>query len=143
MTNKRLFKRIGIDGVGAILVVFLAIVLFRIWNPGGDVWTNDAYVKADYTTIAPQVSGLISQVLVNDNEHVDAGQVLATIDDRDYVVAGRCSPWSPSRKSISMPITLRLTWPMSDPGKPLRYGSIHFPELHCTVLSTASRRQPA
>ena len=109
MTNKRLFKRIGIDGVGAILVVFLAIVLFRIWNPGGDVWTNDAYVNADYTTIAPQVSGLISQVLVNDNEHVDAGQVLPTIDDRDYVVAGRCSPWSPSRKSISMPITLRLT----------------------------------
>src|SRR6202044_2426985 len=109
MTNKQLFKRIGIGGVGVILVGFLAVLLFRIWNHSSDVWTNDAYVTADYTTIAPQVSGLISQVLVNDNEHVSAGQVLATIDDRDYVVAGRCSPWSPSRMSISMPNTLRLT----------------------------------
>ena len=73
MTNKQLFKRIGIGGVGAILVASLVVLLFRIWSPGGDVWTNDAYVTADYTTIAPQVSGLISQVLVNDNEHVDAG----------------------------------------------------------------------
>jgi membrane fusion protein, multidrug efflux system len=87
MTNKQLFKRIGIGGVGVVVVGFLAVLLFRIWNPGSDVWTNDAYVTADYTTIAPQVSGLISQVLVNDNEHVSAGQVLATIDDRNYVVA--------------------------------------------------------
>jgi membrane fusion protein (multidrug efflux system) len=46
--------------------------------------TDDAYAKADYTTIAPKVSGYIKEVLVNDNDTVKAGQMLARIDDRDY-----------------------------------------------------------
>ncbi|UPK35224.1 HlyD family secretion protein [Bradyrhizobium sp. 186] len=51
------------------------------------VSTDDAYVKADNTTIAPRVSGYLNRVLVADNEHVKAGQVLAKIDDRDFRVA--------------------------------------------------------
>ncbi|UGX92985.1 HlyD family secretion protein [Bradyrhizobium barranii subsp. barranii] len=51
------------------------------------VSTDDAYVKADNTTIAPKVSGYLDRVLVGDNEHVKAGQVLARIDDRDFRVA--------------------------------------------------------
>ena len=62
---------------------------------GWDYWTvgrflvstDDAYVKADNTTIAPKVSGYLSDVLVGDNEHVHAGQVLARIDERDFRVA--------------------------------------------------------
>ena len=62
---------------------------------GYDYWTNgqylestdDAYVKADHTTIAPKVSGYISDVRVEDNEPVKAGQVLARIDDRDFRAA--------------------------------------------------------
>ena len=51
------------------------------------VSTDDAYVKADYTTISPKVSGYIGEVLVADNEKVTAGQVLARIDDRDFRAA--------------------------------------------------------
>lgn len=62
---------------------------------GHDYWTtgrylestDDAYVKADYTTIAPKVAGYIADVLVQDNQHVAAGQVLARIDDRDFRAA--------------------------------------------------------
>ena len=62
---------------------------------GWDYWrvgrflvsTDDAYVKADNTTVAPKVSGYISEVLVGDNEPVKAGQVLARIDARDFTVA--------------------------------------------------------
>ncbi len=65
-----------------------------VWY-GWDYWTvgrflvstDDAYVKADNTTIAPKVSGYLTQVLVGDNEQVKAGQVLAQIDDRDFKVA--------------------------------------------------------
>jgi membrane fusion protein, multidrug efflux system len=46
--------------------------------------TDDAYVQADSTIIAPKVSGYLSQVLVSDNQPVKAGQVLARIDDRDF-----------------------------------------------------------
>jgi membrane fusion protein, multidrug efflux system len=49
--------------------------------------TDDAYVKADSSSIAPKVSGYIADVLVGDNETVRAGQPLARIDDRDYVTA--------------------------------------------------------
>ncbi len=62
---------------------------------GHDYWTNgrylettdDAYVKADSTIIAPKVSGYIAKVLVGDNERVRAGQLLARIDDRDFKAA--------------------------------------------------------
>jgi membrane fusion protein (multidrug efflux system) len=62
---------------------------------GNDYWTtgrflvstDDAYVRADNTTIAPKVSGYLREVLVGDNEHVKAGQVLARIDERDFKVA--------------------------------------------------------
>src|SRR5215831_6693411 len=49
--------------------------------------TDDAYVKADYTIIAPKVSGYIAEVLVDDNQAVTAGQILARIDDRDFNTA--------------------------------------------------------
>jgi membrane fusion protein (multidrug efflux system) len=65
-----------------------------VWY-GWDYWTvgrflvstDDAYVKADNTTIAPKVSGYLTDVLVGDNERIKAGQVLARIDDRDFKVA--------------------------------------------------------
>jgi membrane fusion protein (multidrug efflux system) len=49
--------------------------------------TDDAYVKADSTIIAPKVSGYLREVAVADNEPVKAGQPLARIDDSDYSVA--------------------------------------------------------
>ena len=72
----------------------LAVLAGASWY-GWDYWavgrfevsTDNAYVKADNTTISPKVSGYIGQVLVGDNQHVKAGQVLARIDDRDFSVA--------------------------------------------------------
>src|ERR1700753_2049373 len=49
--------------------------------------TDDAYVKADSTIIAPKVSGYIAEVLVANKEPVKAGQLLARIDDRDFKTA--------------------------------------------------------
>jgi membrane fusion protein, multidrug efflux system len=49
--------------------------------------TDDAYVKADSTLVAPKVSGYIAQVLVDDNARVKPGQLLARIDDRDFKAA--------------------------------------------------------
>jgi membrane fusion protein, multidrug efflux system len=61
---------------------------WQYWTVGRfQVSTDDAYVKADNTTISPKVSGYIGAVLVGDNEQVMAGQTLARIDDRDFRVA--------------------------------------------------------
>jgi membrane fusion protein (multidrug efflux system) len=61
---------------------------WEYWTVGRfQVSTDDAYVKADSTTIAPKISGYIASVLVGDNEPVKAGDILAKIDDRDFRVA--------------------------------------------------------
>lgn len=49
--------------------------------------TNDAYVEADFTLVAPRIAGQIAEVLVDDNQSVKAGQLLVRIDDRDYKAA--------------------------------------------------------
>ena len=48
------------------------------------VSTDDAYVKADMSTLAAKVSGYVAAVPIVDNASVSKGQVLATIDDGDY-----------------------------------------------------------
>ncbi|WP_426202176.1 HlyD family secretion protein [Pseudomonas sp. TWP3-1] len=53
--------------------------------------TNDAYVSADFTLVVPRVSGFIKEVLVEDNEQVKAGQLLALIDDRDLRAAAEAA----------------------------------------------------
>jgi len=61
---------------------------FDYWTVGQYlVSTDDAYVQADNTTVAPKVSGYLLHVLVKDNERVRTGQILARIDDRDFKVA--------------------------------------------------------
>ena len=44
-------------------------------------------MQADSTIVAPKVPGYLSDVLVEDNQPVKAGQPLAKIDDRDYVAS--------------------------------------------------------
>ena len=46
--------------------------------------TNDAEMRADSVAIAPKTTGYVTQVLVEDNQDVKAGQLLVSIDERDY-----------------------------------------------------------
>jgi membrane fusion protein (multidrug efflux system) len=72
----------------------LAVLAGAAWF-GGNYWTvgrfkvstDDAYVQADNSTVAPKVSGYLDAVMVRDNQPVKAGQVLAHIDDRDFKAA--------------------------------------------------------
>jgi membrane fusion protein, multidrug efflux system len=49
--------------------------------------TDDAFVTARSFSIAPKVSGYVVEVPVTDNQHVEAGDLIARIDDRDYRIA--------------------------------------------------------
>jgi membrane fusion protein, multidrug efflux system len=83
-----LLRRLVVSAIGAVL---LAAAL-----GGGYVYldyarhfqsTDDAFIAARQTALAPKVSGYINAVPVTDNEHVAAGDVIARIDDRDYRTA--------------------------------------------------------
>jgi membrane fusion protein (multidrug efflux system) len=81
-------RKLLLMGAAAIALAGAGWYGYDYWTVGQYlVSTDDAYVKADNTTIAPKVSGYLNRVLVADNEHVKAGQVLARIDDRDFKVA--------------------------------------------------------
>ena len=49
-----------------------------------EVSTDDAQIEADVTPIATRVGGVISNMRITDNQKVDAGQVIAELDDADY-----------------------------------------------------------
>jgi membrane fusion protein (multidrug efflux system) len=49
--------------------------------------TDDAFIAARSFSIAPKVGGYVTDIPVTDNQHVNAGEVLARIDDRDYRIA--------------------------------------------------------
>jgi len=84
--NRR--KRILLGGIAA-LAVLAAGWYGTHWLTVGRfmVSTDDAYVRADTTTLAAKVSGYISSVDVTDNTFVHAGDVIARIDDGDYRLA--------------------------------------------------------
>ncbi|QFR33866.1 HlyD family secretion protein [Ancylobacter sp. TS-1] len=87
-TAGRLRRRVLI-GVGALaLISALSFAGYEYWTTWRfEVSTDDAYVQADVVTIAPQVSGYLTTVNVTDNQAVHKGDVLATIDPRDYQAA--------------------------------------------------------
>jgi membrane fusion protein (multidrug efflux system) len=49
--------------------------------------TDDAFIDARQFGIAPKVSGYVVAVPVTDNQHVEAGDVIARLDDCDYRIA--------------------------------------------------------
>jgi membrane fusion protein, multidrug efflux system len=59
------------------------------------VSTDDAYVQADSTLVAPRVSGYVAQVLIEDHQPVKSGQVLARLDERDFRAA-----WDQTRADV-------------------------------------------
>lgn len=65
------------------LAIFaLAILLaFRLWHHYEySPWTRDGRVRADVINLAPDVSGLVTEVEVHDNQRVQRGDLLFTID---------------------------------------------------------------
>jgi membrane fusion protein (multidrug efflux system) len=70
----------------AALIAIAAGVLWWL-NASHFESTDDAFIDARTVSISAQVSGAITDVPVTDNQVVDAGGVLARIDQRDYVAA--------------------------------------------------------
>ncbi|MDE8348363.1 MAG: HlyD family secretion protein [Acidocella sp.] len=73
---------------GAVVLVLLLVWLVQYLRVGQYVTaTDDAYIEANSAVLAPKISGYVSAVLVKDNQPVTKGQLLATLDDKDYQAA--------------------------------------------------------
>ncbi|WP_444928646.1 HlyD family secretion protein [Microbulbifer sp. SSSA002] len=91
-----MIEKLSITGVRAgqrefaLSFVVVLAVLIGGWSllRGGDiVETENAYVKADKISLAPEVSGVVTQVLVSANQVVEKGQLLIQIDRTAFELA--------------------------------------------------------
>jgi RND family efflux transporter MFP subunit len=72
-----------------LVVVLIAVAVgWQLWSYYMlEPWTRDGRVRADVVTVAADVSGLVSDVFVHDNEKVTKGQPLFRIDQRRFQYA--------------------------------------------------------
>jgi membrane fusion protein (multidrug efflux system) len=71
---------------GAVMLIALIAGAWA-WVSAGKQSTDDAQVEGHITQLATRVGGTVVKVSVADNQHVEAGTVVAQIDPRDYQVA--------------------------------------------------------
>jgi len=82
---KALIRKIARYAITLLLVIIAVVIIFRAWvfyteSP----WTRDARFAADVVAISPDVTGLITDVPVHDNQLVKKGDTLFVVDRPRY-----------------------------------------------------------
>ncbi|WP_187484631.1 p-hydroxybenzoic acid efflux pump subunit AaeA [Pantoea agglomerans] len=82
---KALIRKIARYAITTLLVIIAVVIIFRAWvfyteSP----WTRDARFAADVVAISPDVTGLITEVPVHDNQLVKKGDTLFVVDRPRY-----------------------------------------------------------
>jgi multidrug resistance efflux pump len=74
-----------------LAIAFVAIVMALVtWDYYVTApWTRDGRVRVQVASVAPQISGQVTQLRVGDNQYVHQGEVLYVIDPFDFEVAVR------------------------------------------------------
>ncbi len=70
--------------IAAILVVIVGVLLYYFFFVAPYESTDDAFIDGHAITIAPQVAGRVTRLLITDNQEVKKGDTLVEIDPRDY-----------------------------------------------------------
>jgi multidrug resistance efflux pump len=87
--NRLLTRSIHV-AVTLVMVALAVVVGLALWDYYLDApWTRDGRVRADVVPVAPDVSGLVTEVLVKDNQEVHRGDVLFRIDPDRFTLALR------------------------------------------------------
>ena len=83
--NKTSLLRFLLTAVVVVIALVLGHALWKnyLYSP----WTRDGRVRADVVQVAPDVSGLVTEVRVKDNQFVHKGDVLMVIDQDRYILA--------------------------------------------------------
>ena len=79
-----------VSRIAVTVVIFLlaSFVAWRLWVYYLEApWTRDGKIRADFISVAPDVSGLVSQVLVHENDQVKKGDILFRIDPDRFKIA--------------------------------------------------------
>src|SRR5690606_2998780 len=78
-------KRITLLWLGPVAIAVVSAWLYL--HGGRYVKTDNAYLKAEMVSISSEVAGKVTDVMIQDNTYVDAGQVLFRVDQRPHLIA--------------------------------------------------------
>ena len=82
------FKQLALLALACIAALSGSGYGYYWWTTGSFIQsTDDAYVGGNVTPISPHIAGFVAEILVSDNQHVEAGQVLVRLDNRDVRAA--------------------------------------------------------
>src|SRR3954454_23723846 len=79
-------RRIPVIIVGVLALALAVWGLNRYLYSRHHVSTDNAQVDGHITLISPRVAAFVNRILVDDNQHVAAGDTLVVLDDRDLKV---------------------------------------------------------
>ncbi len=79
-------RRIPVIIVGVLALTLAVWGLNRYLYSRHHVSTDNAQVDGHITLIAPRIAAFVTRILVDDNQHVQAGDTLVMLDDRDLKV---------------------------------------------------------
>jgi membrane fusion protein (multidrug efflux system) len=83
--KRKIARNLVLGAVAVAALGYGAHYGWHWWTEGRFVETTDnAYVRADVTLLAPKIAGYVASVDVTDNQVVQAGQILFRIDDADF-----------------------------------------------------------
>jgi RND family efflux transporter MFP subunit len=107
MKDLRFLSRVAATLVAVTVAVVVGWQLWVYYME--EPWTRDGRVRADTVGVAPDVSGLVSEVLVHDNQQVNKGDVLFRIDrarfelavaQAEQQVANRQATWEQANRDV-------------------------------------------
>ena len=79
--KKRIWPRVVLIAAGLVIVVAAGVLYWL--DARHYQTTDDAFIDGYISQVSPQIGGRVLNLLVRDNQRVDAGQVLVEIDPRD------------------------------------------------------------
>lgn len=85
ITNTRRRVVVTLLAVTAVLAI-IAIMLYYWWSVGRhQITTNNAYFHSEITTVRAKLTGYIANSYLSDNQFVQAGEIIAQIDESEFV----------------------------------------------------------
>jgi len=85
-TARFLLRKVATAGI-AVVAVLVALVAWDQYNAGP--WTRDGRIRVQVASVAPEISGKITELRIVDNQFVHKGDILYVIDPFDFDVALR------------------------------------------------------
>jgi multidrug resistance efflux pump len=95
------FKRLATVAI-ALVAIFMALVTWDYYVTAP--WTRDGRVRVQVASVAPQVSGQITELRVGDNQYVHKGDVLYVIDPFDFEVALRVNKAQSQQRAADLQV---------------------------------------